>query len=173
MEVEAQEPGELGEVLRAVREELHEPDREVEEAAGLPVDHLSVLGLGGAEEVVPPVYLHPLAAVQLQHLLREHGHGRGVAQLQRLLQPDEHDVVGRVDHRWRAVDEVSAGLAPPQLGAVLDVVDEQTGVVEHVDDLLYRRDFVLADVHPLVEAVYQLLSDILARNSDNVTIGLQ
>ena len=55
----------------------------------------------------------------------------------------------------------------------LDVVDEQTGVMEHVDDLLYRRDLVLADVHPLVEAVYQLLSDILARNSDNVTIGLQ
>ena len=62
----------MGEVLRGGGEELHQPHGEVEEAAGLTAGHEAVLGLGGTAEVVPPVDLHPLAPVQLQHLLCEH-----------------------------------------------------------------------------------------------------
>jgi len=72
LEIEAEEADEVGEVLRGGGEELHEPHGEVEEAAGLAAGHEAVLGLRGAAVVVPPVDLHALAPVQLQHLLREH-----------------------------------------------------------------------------------------------------
>ena len=54
------------------------------------------------------------------------------------------------------------GLAPSQLGPVLDVVDEQRGVVQARDDGLDLRHFLGRDFEPHVERVDQGASDVFA-----------
>lgn len=107
----------------AVGEGLHEPDGEAEEPAGLVLHHLDVLVDRGALQVVSPEDVEPLALVQPQHLAHVHIHGSGVAQRLAALQRQEVDVVGAVDGRRDPVDGVGHRLSPPQLRAVLDVVD--------------------------------------------------
>ena len=173
LEVEAQHLSEVSKILLRLREKLHKSDRQVEQSPSLPVDHFFVFFLSGAGEVVPPVDLHPLASVELQHLLSEDSDSVLVSELEDFLQPYEHHVGGAVDGAGLTVDQVGAGLASPQDGAVLYIVYQQAGVVEHLDDFLDIPDLVLGNTQPQVEASYELVPDVLARNFDNMTVGLQ
>ena len=173
LKVEAEQLSEMSEVFLRLREELHEPHCEVEQTSSLPVDHHLVLLLRGTGEVVPPVDLHALPTVELQHLLTEDCDGLRVSQLQDLLQADEHDVGGAVYGAGLSIDEVSTWLSSPQDGAVLDIVYQQAGVMEHLDDFLDISDLFLRDIQPQVEAGYEFVPDVFAGNFDDVTVRLQ
>ena len=173
LKVEAEQLSEVSEVFLRLREELHEPHCEVEQTPSLPVDHHLVLLLRGTGEVVPPVDLHALPPVELQHLLTEDCDRLRVSQLQDLLQADEHDVGGAVYGAGLSIDEMSTWLASPQDGAVLDVIYEETGVVKHLYDLLNLNDLLLRYAEPLVKPSYQFVPDVFASQSDYVTVGLE
>lgn len=72
LERQPQDGRQFGKVFLVVAEQLHQPDGQHEQAARLPDHHLLVLRLGRTDEIIPPVDLHALAAVQLQQLLRHH-----------------------------------------------------------------------------------------------------
>ena len=102
---------------------LHELDGEAEQPARLVVDHLEVLGFGGAGEAVAPVELHALAAVEVEELLRVYGDEGRVGERDELVERAEVDVVCRVDGLRDAEDGVCDGDAAAEDGGVFDVVD--------------------------------------------------
>ncbi|TNN62681.1 hypothetical protein EYF80_027122 [Liparis tanakae] len=143
LEEQAQRVQEGLQVLLPIGEQLHQAHRQTKEPSGFLQHHVAVLLLRGAGVGVPPVDVQALTAVELQQLPGKQPDSLGVLQGQHLLQPQEVDVVGGVDDGGDAVDAVGHREAPPQRGAVLDVVDEQAGVVQHLghlDDPLNRKN---------------------------------
>lgn len=136
-------------ILLPVGEQLHQADRQAEEAASFLQHHVAVLLLSGAGVGVPPVDVQALAAVQLQQLAGEDADSLWVIQGQHLLQTQEVDVVGRVDDRGNAINAVGDREASPQLGTVFNVIYEQAGVVEHLrhlDDHLNNKQTEIIQV---------------------------
>lgn len=72
LKVQPQHGRQLAEVLLVVAEQLHQSNGQHKEAARLAHRHLFVLQFGGAREVVAPIDLHALAAMQLQQLFGVH-----------------------------------------------------------------------------------------------------
>ena len=173
LEVEAQHLSQVSKILLRLREKLHKSDRQVEQSPSFPVDHFLVFLLRGTGEVVSPVDFHSLASVEFQHLLTEDSDSVLVTELEDFLQPYEHHVGGAVDGAGLTVDQVRTGLASPQDGAVLNIVYQQAGVVQHLDDLLDIPDLLLGDIQPQVEASYELVPDVFPCNFDDVTVRLQ
>lgn len=138
------------EVLLPLGKELHESHGQPEQPAGLLQHHAAVLLLRGTGVGVPPVDVQALAAVQLQQLAGENSHRFWMIQSQDLLQAQEVDVVGGVDDGGDAVDAVGHREAPAQLGVVLNVVYQQTGVVEHLrhpyDHLSNKHTFMAINI---------------------------
>lgn len=89
------------------------------------------------------------------------------------LQRQKVNVVRGVDHGGHAEYRVRHRDAPPQFGIVLDVVDQQRGVVQVGDDAFdLVQSGLLRDVEPELEAVDELAADVLARDGVYVVVGL-
>lgn len=147
LEEEAQRVQEGFQVLFPVREELHQAHSQAKEPSSFLQHHVAVLLLTGAGVGVPPVDVQALTTVQLQQLPGKHPDSLRVLQGQHLLQPQEVDVVGRVDDGGNAIDAVGHREASPQLGAVFDVIYEQAGVVQHLshldDHLTHKKTLII------------------------------
>lgn len=103
--------------------------REEEKEGHTLLNHTKILLLARTRPRLPPIYLQPLASMQLDDLLQENidnglmcggseagdgvqfGHG------------DEHGVGGGVDGVREPEDAVRDGLAAPEFGVVFDVVE--------------------------------------------------
>lgn len=147
---------------------LHQLDAEAEQAARLVAHHLEVVVLRGAGEGVSPEEVHALAAVQVEELLGEQLDDALVAELDELLQRGEVDVIRGIDGLGDAEDVVGDGEAAAQLGRVLDVVDQQRGLVEHAHDAGDGLEALGGHVEEGVEGGDDLGPKVLARVADGV-----
>lgn len=162
LEEEAQRVQEGFQVLFPIREELHQAHGQAKEPSSFLQHHVAILLLCGTGVGVPPVDVQALTTVQLQQLLGKHLDSLRVIQGQHLLQPQKVDVVGRVDDGGNAIDAVGHGEASPQLGAVLDVVYEQAGVVQHLCHCDNHLQFVVWNIEPVVKCLGQFCPHLLS-----------
>lgn len=148
LKVQAQHRRQFAVVFGVVAEQLHQADGQHEQAARLANGHLLVLQFRWAREIVTPVDLHALAAVQLEQLLSVH-FGRLspgshtpiklvhfnpsrpaiyctyalMVQLLHLLQCQKASVVGRIDRAGDTVNGMSDRNTSAEQRVVLDVID--------------------------------------------------
>ncbi|WFD48316.1 DNA-directed RNA polymerases I, II, and III subunit RPABC3 [Malassezia furfur] len=150
----------------------HELDRDAKQTARLVDDHLDVLFLGGAHEILTPVQVHALPTVQAYQLLDHHRMHFG----RRLGQCAEHlevDVVGRIQRLRYAIDRMCRRRAATQRRVILDVVHQQTGRVQAAHHVCHARKRVWCERQPDAERVDELRADLLARVLIQVAVRLE
>eukprot|EP00053_Salpingoeca_punica_P008876 m.79357 g.79357 ORF g.79357 m.79357 type:complete len:376 (+) comp14789_c0_seq2:118-1245(+) len=173
LEVQAQNVQQLGEAPLLVGAiQLHQAHCKCEQPSGLPHDHLLVLVLSRAGDRVTPVDVHALTAVQLNELGGENLHGAWIAHGRHSFETLEVHVVGAVDGLRNAIHAVGHRDAAAQLRVVLNVIDQQAGVVENLGDVLDDLQLVLGNVQPLVESFDQPQPHLLARHLHDVVVRL-
>ena len=74
-------------------------------------------------------------------------------EVHRFLHGKEIDVVGGVDRQRCAVDVMRNRNAAAQFGIILDVVDEQRGVVQHLDQFADGHELVVGNGEPEIECL--------------------
>lgn len=112
---------------------LHQFHREPKEPARFIADHFQVLVFRRAGQRVAPKQIHPLAPVQVQHLLYVDVDCGRVVELLNFLQREEVHVICGVDCLRCSEDVVRDGDAAAEDGVVFDVID--SGVTPSASDM--------------------------------------